>query len=74
MATEAVARVQTVHAFQRRASVWNELHVRFMAKVSNGELPASDGRSSEALQRKYNEELSYYRRPTVPFSSPASRC
>ena len=43
------------------ASVWNELHARFMAKVSSGELPASDGRSSEALQRKYNEELSYYR-------------
>ena len=43
------------------ASVWNELHARFMARVSSGELPASDGRSSEALQRKYNEELSYYR-------------
>ena len=26
-----------------------------------GELPASDGRSSEALQCKYNDELAYYR-------------
>ena len=46
---------------EKNDNIWPEVHAGYLQKIKNGDLPASDHISLEAMRAKYDKELSHFR-------------